>query len=158
MIGVHNSNGAATSPTRISPQRYERFYAAHARLNHGTDFLQDLQSRMLRNHPRARTINPQGRKHKPANQWATLPALHRAIQFTFQTRTEIFASPLNCSMEPGITYFTAYPEDSFGALHDAFSYRLTGSCTANPEYDRPGTRGKRFYTPSPHPQTRRHSS
>ncbi len=39
-------------------------------------------------------------------------------------------------MEPGITYCTAYLEDSsFGALHDAFSYRLTGSCTANPEYD-----------------------
>jgi hypothetical protein len=44
--------------------------------------------------------------------------------------------PPNCSMEPGITYCTSYPEDSsFGALHDAFNYRLTGSCTANPEYD-----------------------
>ena len=39
-------------------------------------------------------------------------------------------------MEPNITYCTAYPEDSsFGALHDAFSYPLTGSCIANPEYD-----------------------
>ena len=39
-------------------------------------------------------------------------------------------------MEPGITYCTAYPEDSaFGALHDAFSYRLTRSCIANPGYD-----------------------
>jgi len=39
-------------------------------------------------------------------------------------------------MEPGITYCTAYPENSaFGALHDAISYRLTGYCTANPEYD-----------------------
>ena len=39
-------------------------------------------------------------------------------------------------MEPGITYCTAYPEDSsFGALHDAFSCRLTRSCTANLEYD-----------------------
>ncbi len=64
------------------------------------------------------------------------PTLQRAIQLTFQSRAEIFASPLNCSMEPGITYCTAYPEDSsFGALYDAFSYRLTGSCTANPEYD-----------------------
>ena len=42
-------------------------------------------------------------------------------------------------MEPDITYCTTYPEDSsFGALHDAFSYRITASCTANPEYD-PGT-------------------
>ncbi len=39
-------------------------------------------------------------------------------------------------MEPGTTYCTAYPEDSaFGALHDALSYRLTGSCIANPEYE-----------------------
>jgi len=39
-------------------------------------------------------------------------------------------------MVPVITYCTAYPEDSsFEALHDAFSYRLTGSCTTNPEYD-----------------------
>ncbi len=39
-------------------------------------------------------------------------------------------------MEPRITYCTAYPEDSdFGALHDAFNYKLAGSCTANPEYD-----------------------
>jgi len=39
-------------------------------------------------------------------------------------------------MEPGITYCTAYPEDSFfEALHDAFGYRLTSSCTANPKYD-----------------------
>ncbi len=52
-------------------------------------------------------------------------------------------------MEPGIVYCTAYPEDSsFGALHDAFSYRLTGSSIANPEYD-PGGMRKAFYTRSP---------
>ena len=91
---------------------------------------------MLRYHPRAKTINPQGRDKKPANQWATHPTLQRAIQLTFQTRADIFASPLDCSMKPGITYCAAYPEDSaFGALHDVFSYRLTRSCTANPEYD-----------------------
>ena len=45
-------------------------------------------------------------------------------------------------MEPGISYYTSYPEDSsFGALHHAFSYRLTGLCTANPEYD-PGNMRK----------------
>ena len=39
-------------------------------------------------------------------------------------------------MEPDTTYCTAYPDDSaFGALHDAFSYRWTGSCIANPEYE-----------------------
>jgi len=73
MIGAHNSNGAATWPTLISPQRYEWLRAAHARLNQGTDFLQDLQSLMLRYHPRAETINPQGQKYKPANPWANPP-------------------------------------------------------------------------------------
>ena len=39
-------------------------------------------------------------------------------------------------MEPCITYCTVYPKESaFRGLHDPFSYRLTRSCTANPEYD-----------------------
>jgi hypothetical protein len=39
-------------------------------------------------------------------------------------------------MEPDTTYCTAYPDDSaFGALHDAFSYRWTGSCIASPKYE-----------------------
>ena len=64
------------------------------------------------------------------------PDLQRAISLTFQSTSEIFASPLNCSMEPGVTYCSAYPEDAaFGAIYNAFSYRLTGSCIANPEYD-----------------------
>jgi len=89
---------------------------------------------MLRYHPRAETINPHGRKYKPSHQWATLPKVQRAIELTFQTRPELFASSLNCSMEPCIIYCTAYPEDYiFGALYDAFIYRLRGSCTTNPE-------------------------
>ncbi len=130
MIGVHNPNGEATSPTLISPQRYAWLHAAHSRLNQGTDFLQDLQSLMLRYHPRAGILNPQGRQHKASNQWATPTTLQRVIQHTFQAKAKIFASPLNCSMEPGITYCAAYKEDSvLRALHDVFSYRLTGSCT-----------------------------
>ena len=65
MIGVYNSNGVATSPTIISPQRYECLHAAHTR--YLTDFLKDLQSLMLRYPPRAGTINPQGRKYKHAS-------------------------------------------------------------------------------------------
>ncbi len=136
MIGVHNPTGAATSPTLISPQCYEWLHAAHSRLNQGTGFLPDLQRLMLRYHPRAGTINPQGRKYKPANQWARPPALQRALQRTFLSNTGFFASTLNCSMEPDTTYCTAYPDDSaVGALPDAFNYRWTGSCIANPEYE-----------------------
>jgi hypothetical protein len=75
MIGIHNPSGAATSPTLISPQRYAWLHAAHAHLNKGINFLHDLRSIMLRYHPRAATLNPQGRKYKTANQWATPPAL-----------------------------------------------------------------------------------
>ncbi len=67
MIGIHNPSGGAVSPTLISPQRHAWLHATHSRLNLGTDFLQDLQSLMLRYHPRAETLNPQGRKYKPAN-------------------------------------------------------------------------------------------
>ena len=103
MIEIHNPSEGAVSPTLISPQRYAWLHATHSRLNQGTDFLQDLQSLMLRYHPRAETLNPQGRKDKPANQWATPPILQKAIQLTFHSQAEIFASPLNSSMEPDIT-------------------------------------------------------
>jgi hypothetical protein len=135
MIGVCKTNGAVTSPTLISPRRYAWLHAAHYRLNQCTDFLYDLKSLMLRYHLRSEIINPRGRKYKPSHQWATLPKIQWAIELTFQTRSELFASSLSCSMEPSISYCTACPKDSaFGALHDAFSYRLIGSCTANPEY------------------------
>ncbi len=49
-------------------------------------------------------------------------------------------------MEPGITYCTAYPDDSaFGAFHDAFSYRWTSSCIANPDYEPKDMRKAVFY-------------
>jgi len=136
MIGVHNSNGADTSPTPISPQRYEWLHAIHIRLSQGTDFFKDLQSLMLGYTPKREQSTPKAGNTNPPSNGPPPPTLQRAIQLTFQSRAEIFASPLNCSMEPGITCCTADPENfSFGALNDAFSYRLTGSCTANPEYD-----------------------
>jgi hypothetical protein len=39
-------------------------------------------------------------------------------------------------MNPNVDYCTAFQDDaSFGALYDAFSYRWTASCLANPEYE-----------------------
>ena len=58
-----------------------------------------------------------------------------AIRASLNTTTELYASPLNCDMSIRATYFSAFPEDSaFGAVHDCYSYRWTGSCVANPEY------------------------
>jgi hypothetical protein len=39
-------------------------------------------------------------------------------------------------MNPNVEYCTTFPEDAnFGAHYDSFSYRLAGSCIANPEYE-----------------------
>ncbi len=39
-------------------------------------------------------------------------------------------------MTGGISYCSAFPADeAFGAITDAFSYRWSGSCIANPEYE-----------------------
>ena len=39
-------------------------------------------------------------------------------------------------MNPNVEFCTAFPEDAnFGAHFNSFSYRLTGSCVANPEYE-----------------------
>ena len=62
--------------------------------------------------------------------------LSSAIHASFNTTWELFASPLNSSMNPMVDYCSAFQEDTvFGAHFDAFSYRLTGSCLANPEYE-----------------------
>jgi hypothetical protein len=54
----------------------------------------------------------------------------------FLTTTELFGSPLNYSMFDGITYFSAFPEDTFfGAIINSFNFRWAGSCVANPEYE-----------------------
>ncbi len=54
----------------------------------------------------------------------------------FDTTYELFASPLNSSMNPNVDYCTTFQDNAiFGALFVAFSYRWTGSCIANPEYE-----------------------
>ncbi len=69
------------------------------------------------------------------NHWATPDKLMRALAQAFQITTEWFASPLNRS--PHIPrYASAYANDAhFDALHDAYSYKWTGSGQVNPEYE-----------------------
>ena len=64
---------------------------------------------MSRYHPKAKTINPQGRSLKLTNLWAIPPRLRQAIESTFLTAPELFGSPFNCSMSDGITYYSAFP-------------------------------------------------
>ena len=62
--------------------------------------------------------------------------LQLALERTFLSDRDLFASPLKCSMSGGISYCYAFPEDEiFGASTDAYRYRWTSSCIANPEYE-----------------------
>ena len=136
MIGVHTPSGAIISPTLISPKRYQWLHAAHSHRAQPEAFNHDLPKLLARYHPRAKSLNPQGRKLKLANHWATMPTLQKALERTFLSDKELFGSPLNCSMSSGISYCSAFPEDEiFGATTDSFRYRWTGSCIANPEYE-----------------------
>ena len=91
---------------------------------------------MARYHPRSKTPNLQGREFKLSNQWALPYELTCALHECSLTTHELFASPLNCSMADGITYAPAFKDDTFfGAIHNAFDFRWTGSCLANPEYE-----------------------
>ena len=75
MIGVHTHFGSVISPTLISPERYEWLYVAHSRLPQAEAFTQDLLKLLARYHPRAKSLNPLGRKLKLANHWANMPTL-----------------------------------------------------------------------------------
>ncbi len=80
--------------------------------------------------------SPQGNISKTTNQWAIPPSLTSALHACFDTTCELFASPLNNSMNPNVDYCTTFQEDTiFGALFDAYIYRWTSSCLANPEYE-----------------------
>ena len=62
--------------------------------------------------------------------------LQQALECTFLTKTELFGSPLKCSMTSGITYCSAFPEvEISGAISDSFLFRWIGSYKANPEYE-----------------------
>ncbi len=68
------------------------------------------------------------------NHWATPQPLMHAFRQAFATSTEWFASPLNHS--PHIPqYASAYAKDTeFGAIHNAYGHKWTGSGQVNPEY------------------------
>jgi len=124
------------SRTLISPERYKRLHTAHLQRTRPDAFTHDLLKLLARYHPRAKSLAPQGRKLKLANQWATMPTFQKALERTFLSDKELFGSPLNCSMSSGISYCSAFPEDGIlGAITDSFLYRWTSSCIANPKYE-----------------------
>ncbi len=124
MIRIHSHIGAAISPTLLSRERHKWLHETHSRLHNHTDFTQNLLRFMSRYHLKAKIVNPQGRSLKLTNHWAILPRLRQALESTFLTTTELFGSPLICSMSDGITYFSAFPEDAvLGAIIKFFQFR-----------------------------------
>ncbi len=87
-------------------------------------------------HPKAKSLNPQGRSLKLASHWAIPTLLRQALVSTFLTSTGIFSSLLNYTMPDGITCCSAFPEDAvFGSIINYFQFRWTGFCIAIPEYE-----------------------
>ena len=124
MIGVHTPSGLVIPPTLNSPERCKWLHAVHSQRVRPEAFSHDLLKLLARYHPRAKSLNPQGRKLKLANHWATMPTLEKALECTFLSDKELFGSPLNRSMSDGISYCSAFPEDEmFGATTDSFRYR-----------------------------------
>ena len=136
MIGVHSHIGVAISPSLMSLERYKWLHETHSRLHNHTDFTHDLLGLMPRYHPKAKTLNPQGRSLKLTNKWVIPPRLCQAIETTFITTTEFFGSSRNCSISDGITYHSAFPKDAvFGAIMNSFQLRWTSSCIVDLEYE-----------------------
>ena len=137
MISLHYPDGRIVSPTLLSPARYtwlHKQFCTHSPRPQ-EQFLPALASLLERYHPRASTLNPQGRALNLRNHWAIPSPLMSAIRTSLGTTTELYASPINCDILQPSTYFSAFKEDQdFGAIHDCHSYRWTGSCVANPEY------------------------
>ena len=67
IIGVHTPSGYVISPTLISHERYNWLYTAHSQRARLEAFTHDLLKLQARYHPRAKSLNPQGRKLKLAN-------------------------------------------------------------------------------------------
>jgi hypothetical protein len=121
MIGVHTPSGSVISPTLISPERYKWLHAAYSQRARPEAVNHDLLKHLARYRPRAKSLNPKGRKLKLVNHWATMPTLQQELERTFLAGKELFGSPLNCTMSGGISYCSAFPEDEiFGAITDSF--------------------------------------
>jgi len=101
MIGVQTPPGTVISPTLISPERYQWLHAAHSQRARPDAFTHDLFKLLARYHPRAKSLNPQGRKLELVNHWATPPILQQTLERTFLATKKLFGSPLNCSMTGG---------------------------------------------------------
>ena len=136
LISCHAASGSIISPILLTPDRYNWLFRQHFLNAPDRPFMDDLCALLSRYHPKSKHAICGSRKYNPSNQWCLPPPLRRALSNCFSSTTELFASPLNCHMQENVTYCSAFPQDTqFGAAYNAFDYRWTGSCLANPEYE-----------------------
>ncbi len=128
MIRVHTPYETIISPIQISPERYDWLYDAHSRMAQPEAFTYNLLKLLTRYHPRTKPVNPKGCKLKLGSYWANPPLLQPVMKRTFLTKTELFGSPLTCSMTSGITYCSTFPKDEiFSVIIVSFLGRWIGS-------------------------------
>ena len=138
LIRLCDWDGRAVGLLDITAERFaflELQYQLHAT---PTDppFLDCLKDLLLRYHPKSKLLNPQGNALKLQNHWSLPSSVMQVLRECCGVTTELFASPLNCSLAPGGVYCSAYPEDCiFGATHNSMLYHWAGSNQANPEYE-----------------------
>jgi ribonuclease HI len=138
MIRICAPDGRAVGFRDLTLRRYyflHAQYQLHYRPSH-PPFLKAVADLLRRYSPKSKLYNPQGNQFNIKNNWAIQDPLMQGLKELFGTTTQLFGSPLNCSPEPGTTYYSAFPEDAiFGAIHNCMRFRWTASCQANPEYE-----------------------
>ena len=137
LISLHGPDGRTISPHRITIERYRWLHAQHG--SHATaddpPFLTALAALLRRYHPKSKANNPQGTPLDLKEHWATPRPISSSLMRALNISAELFASPLNCSMAPGVTFFSPFQEDRvFGAVHNSLAFQWAHRCYANPEY------------------------
>ena len=135
MISLHYPDGTIVSSKLLSQERFDWLslqYHLHAPPC-SPPFLEALCSLLQRYHPLAAIHKLQGQHLNPRHHMAMPREITQVLHSFFAVTSELFASPLNCSLLPGVTFCSPFKEDeAFGAVHDAFSFRWTGACSAHP--------------------------
>jgi ribonuclease HI len=103
--------------------------------HHSAGYFEADLAALLRRYRQGAAVTGRDGRVKLENHWATPPKFFEVLKSRFKLRKERFASPLN--FNPFLEeYWSVHPEDAlFGAHHDAFGCRWTGSSQANAEYE-----------------------
>ena len=106
LVRLCDKDGRAIGLLYISEQRFaflELQYHMHATPS-DPPLLDCLKALLLCYHPSSKCLNPQGNALKLKNHWSLPSSVMQVLRDRCGVTTELFASPLNCSLAPGGTY------------------------------------------------------